>query len=115
MVFFINSTTRPLLFLDSAQLTAAHHTSGLSKLVLIHHLIVRSQQQQQQISLPLPNTVYDLSRQEYMKWMETQTDEKEAVQLALDAISNGSKLTKPQLDSIPEYNFILQIASDGDT
>lgn len=99
-----------MLFLDSAQLTAAHHTSGLSKLVLIHHLVVRSQQQQ--ISLPLPNTVYDLSRQEYMKWMETQTDEKEAVQLAIDAISNGSKLTKSQLNDIPEYKLILQIASD---
>jgi hypothetical protein len=71
---------------------------------------VRSQQQQ--ISLPLPNTVYDLSRQEYMKWMETQTDEKEAVQLAIDAISNGSKLTKSQLNDIPEYKLILQIASD---
>ncbi|KAI7898782.1 Golgi transport complex subunit 5-domain-containing protein [Cokeromyces recurvatus] len=100
---------RPLLFLDSAQLTAAHHTSGLSKLVLIHHLIVRSQKR-----LPLPHTVYDLSRQEYMKWMETQSDEKEAVQLAMDAITNGSKLTKAQLDEIPEYKLILQIVSEED-
>jgi hypothetical protein len=94
-------------------LTAAHHTSGLSKLVLIHHLIVRSQQQQ--VSLPLPYLVYDLSRKEYMQWMETQTDEKEAVQLAIDAITNGSKLSKSQLEDIPEYKLILQIASDKDT
>ncbi|EPB89138.1 hypothetical protein HMPREF1544_04005 [Mucor circinelloides 1006PhL] len=103
---------RPLLFLDSAQLTAAHHTSGLSKLVLIHHLIVRSQQQQQAKSLPLPYTVYDLSRQEYMAWMETQSSEKEAVQLAVDAITNGSKLKKSELDEIPEYRLIMQIASE---
>ncbi|GAN05361.1 conserved oligomeric Golgi complex subunit 5-like [Mucor ambiguus] len=103
---------RPLLFLDSAQLTAAHHTSGLSKLVLIHHLIVRSQQQQQAKPLPLPYTVYDLSRQEYMTWMETQNSEKEAVQLAVDAITNGSKLKKSELDDIPEYKLIMQIASE---
>ncbi|KAL0140262.1 Golgi transport complex subunit 5-domain-containing protein [Mucor lusitanicus] len=105
---------RPLLFLDSAQLTAAHHTSGLSKLVLIHHLIVRSQQQQHTKSLPLPYTVYDLSRQEYMTWMETQNSEKEAVQLAVDAITNGSKLKKSELDEIPEYKLIMQIASEED-
>ncbi|KAI9486654.1 MAG: Golgi transport complex subunit 5-domain-containing protein [Benjaminiella poitrasii] len=104
---------RPLLFLDSAQLTAAHHTSGLSKVILIHHLIVRSQQQQQH-ALPLPNTVYGLSKQEYMKWMDTQSVENEAVQLALDAITNGSNLTKAKLDEIPEYKLILQIVSDDE-
>ncbi|KAI8376615.1 Golgi transport complex subunit 5-domain-containing protein [Choanephora cucurbitarum] len=103
---------RPLLFLDSAQLTAAHHTSGLSKLILIHHLIVRSQQQQR--SLPLPHTVYDLSREEYMKWMGNQATEKEAIQLALDAISNNSKLTKKELEEMPEYKYIQQIASEED-
>ncbi|KAI8647395.1 Golgi transport complex subunit 5-domain-containing protein [Parasitella parasitica] len=101
---------RPLLFLDSAQLTAAHHTSGLSKLVLIHHLIVRSQQQSK--SLPFPHTVYDLSRQEYMAWMETQENEKDAVQLAVDAITNGSKLKKSDLDEILEHKLIMQIASE---
>ena len=100
------------MFLDSAQLTAAHHTSGLSKLILIHHLIVRSQQQQR--SLPLPHTVYDLSREEYMKWMGNQATEKEAIQLALDAISNNSKLTKKELEEMPEYKYIQQIASEED-
>ncbi|CEP16124.1 hypothetical protein [Parasitella parasitica] len=103
---------RPLLFLDAAQLTAAHHTSGLSKLVLIHHLIVRSQQQSK--SLPLPYSIYDLSRQEYMAWMETQENEKDAVQLAVDAITNGSKLKKSDLDQILEYKLIMQIASERD-
>ncbi|KAI8980400.1 Golgi transport complex subunit 5-domain-containing protein [Pilobolus umbonatus] len=96
---------RPLLFLDSSQLTAAHHTSGLSSLVLIHHLIVRSSQ-----TLPLPHMVYDLTREEYMKWMDRQSD-KEAVQLALDAISMGSQLTADELSNIPEYKLILEIAS----
>lgn len=95
--------------MDSTQLTAAHHTSGIPKLVLIHHLIVRSQQ-----NLPLPFTVYDLSRLEYMKWMETQSDEKEAVQLAIDAITNNSKVKGSELDAIPEYKLIMQIASGSD-
>lgn len=100
-----------MLFLDSAQLTAAHHTSGISKLILVHHLIVRSQQQPPK-SLPLPNTVYDLSREEYMKWMDSVGDDKESVQLALDAITKGSKLSQFQLEEIPEYKLILQIASE---
>ncbi|KAI7888110.1 Golgi transport complex subunit 5-domain-containing protein [Mucor mucedo] len=102
---------RPLLFLDSAQLTAAHHTSGISNLILVHHLIVRSQQQQGK-SLQLPNTVYDLSREEYMKWMDSIRNQHESVQLALDAITKGSKLTQFQLEEIPEYKLILQIASE---
>lgn len=78
----------------------------------MHHLIVRSQQQAR--SLSLPNTVYDLSREEYMKWMDSLDNENEAVQLAIDAISKGSKLTEAQLDEIPEYKLILEIASDND-
>lgn len=100
-----------MLFLDSAQLTAAHHTSGISNLILVHHLIVRSQQQQQQKTLQLPNIVYDLSREEYMKWMDSVDNEKESVQLALDAITKGSKLSESQLEEIPEYKLILEIAS----
>lgn len=99
-----------MLFLDSAQLTAGHHTAGISKLVLIHCLIVRSQQQQK--ALQLPNTLYDLSREEYMKWMDSIDNEKEVVQLALDSITKGSKLTESQLEEIVEYKLILAIASD---
>lgn len=102
-------TFRPLLFLDSAQLTAAHHTSDLSKLILIHHLIVRSQSINK--GLPLPNTVYDLSRHEYMKWMDGQS-EKEAVQLALDAITKGNKLKSGELQEIPEFKLIMELASE---
>lgn len=101
---------RPLLFLDSAQLTAAHHTSGISNLILVHHLIVRSQQQPK--CLQLPNIVYDLSREEYMKWIDSIDNDKESVQLALDAITKGSKLTEFQLEEIPEYKLILEIASE---
>ncbi|KAG0185544.1 hypothetical protein DFQ28_009182 [Apophysomyces sp. BC1034] len=99
---------RPLLFLDSAQLTAAHHTSDLPKIILIHHLVVRSQSSSKPLSLP--GTVYDLSRREYMKWMDGQSEE-ETVQLALDAITKGSKLTDVELEEIPEYHLILELAS----
>ncbi|KAG1042930.1 hypothetical protein G6F43_011776 [Rhizopus delemar] len=102
-------TFRPLLFLDSAQLTAAHHTSDLSKLILIHHLIVRSQSSNK--GLILPNTVYDLSRQEYMKWMNGQT-EKEAIQLALDAITKGNKIKLGELQDIPEFKLIMELVSE---
>ncbi|KAI9250271.1 Golgi transport complex subunit 5-domain-containing protein [Sporodiniella umbellata] len=102
-------TFRPLLFLDSAQLTAAHHTADLSKLVLIHHLIVRSHSGNK--GLPLPNTVYDLSRHDYMKWMDSQT-EKEAVQLALDAITKGNRSALNDLQDIPEFKLIIELASE---
>ncbi|CAO3639916.1 unnamed protein product [Cunninghamella echinulata] len=97
---------RPLLFLDSAQLTAQHHSAGLPPIALIHHLIVRSQSTAH--PLTLPHTVYDLSREEYMKWMNAQT-QKESVQLALDAINRGSKISATELNDIPEYRFILTI------
>ena len=98
------------MFLDSAQLVAAHHTSGISNLILIHHLLVRSQPQNQK-SLPLPHTVYELSKEDYMKWMDSLENEQEGVQLAMDAISKGSKLTEAQLKEYPEYKLILEIVS----
>jgi hypothetical protein len=58
--------------------------------------------------------VYDLSREEYMKWMDSINNDKEAVQLAIDAISKGSKLTEAQLENIPEYKLILEIASEDE-
>jgi transcription initiation factor IIE alpha subunit len=42
--------------------------------------------------------------------MSSQT-EKEAVQLVLDAITKGSKLTEDELSNIPEYKLILELAS----
>ncbi|KAI8097718.1 Golgi transport complex subunit 5-domain-containing protein [Halteromyces radiatus] len=102
---------RPLLFLDSAQLTATHHTAGIPPIALIHHLVVRSQTTAHPLSLP--HTVYDLSRPEYMKWMDAQTP-KESVQLALDAIDRGSKMSEAELQEVPEYRFILNIANQLD-
>lgn len=49
-----------------------------------------------------------------MKWMDSINNDKEAVQLAIDAISKGSKLTESQLENIPEYKLILEIASEDD-
>lgn len=46
-----------------------------------------------------------------MKWMDSVDNEKESVQLALDAITKGSKLSESQLEEIPEYKLILEIAS----
>ncbi|KAI8388643.1 Golgi transport complex subunit 5-domain-containing protein [Radiomyces spectabilis] len=98
---------RPLLFLDSVQLTAAHHTAGLSKLVLIHHLVVRSQSSTPRLALPY--SVYDLSPREYMEWME-RLSEQEQVSLAVDAITKGSNLTAHELETIPENRLIIEIA-----
>lgn len=99
-------TFRPLLFLDSAQLTAAHHTSDLSKLILIHHLIVRSNHK----GLPLPYSVYELSRQEYMKWIMNNS-EKESVQLAIDAITKGNNKSN-EIQDIPEFKLIMELVSE---
>ncbi|KAL0089842.1 Golgi transport complex subunit 5-domain-containing protein [Phycomyces blakesleeanus] len=102
---------RPLLFLDSAQLTAAHHTTGLSKLVLIHHLAVRSQSSSR--ALPLPHTVYDIPRLEYMNWMNRQT-EKEAAELAMAAIRKGSNMSEPELQEVPEYRFMIALVDQAE-
>ncbi|ORX48819.1 hypothetical protein DM01DRAFT_1338475 [Hesseltinella vesiculosa] len=96
---------RPLLFLDTAQLSAAHHTAGLPPLVLIHHLVVRSQTTAHPLSLP--HTVYGLSRQEYMAWMEAQESE-EAVQLAYDAVKRSTQGVSE--NDNPEYRVISTIA-----
>ncbi|KAI8338590.1 Golgi transport complex subunit 5-domain-containing protein [Chlamydoabsidia padenii] len=102
---------RPLLFLDSAQLTATHHTAGLPPITLIHHLVVRSQATAHRLTLP--HTIYDLTRAEYMDWMDAQTP-KESLQLALDAITRGSKMSKQELQELPEYRFILAIVEQVD-
>ncbi|ORZ19511.1 Golgi transport complex subunit 5-domain-containing protein [Absidia repens] len=97
---------RPLLFLDSAQLTASHHTAGLPPITLVHHLVVRSQATAH--PLTLPHVIYDLSRADYMEWMNAQSP-KESLQLALDAITRGSKMPDSELQDISEYRFILAI------
>jgi hypothetical protein len=48
-----------------------------------------------------------------MEWMDAQTP-KESSQLALDAITRGSKMTKQELQDIPEYRCILAIVEQID-
>src|SRR3982074_449101 len=58
---------RPLLFLDTSQLSAAHHTSNVPNLIILHHIIVRSP------TLPLPHTFHHMTKPDYIKWLDKHT------------------------------------------
>lgn len=73
---------RPLLFLDTSQLSAAHHTANVPDLIILHHIIVRSPPN----SLPLPHKYHHMSKADYMKWVDKH-NESEAIKFALEGVS----------------------------
>jgi hypothetical protein len=88
---------RPLLFLDTSQLSAAHHTANVPAIVLLHHLIARSPPS----ALPLPHKHHHMSKMDYMKWVDKHT-EKEAIEFALEGVKSGDP---KQL----EYRLIMDL------
>ncbi|KAG2171368.1 hypothetical protein INT43_009029 [Umbelopsis isabellina] len=88
---------RPLLFLDTSQLSAAHHTANVPAIILIHHLIGRSAPS----SLPLPHKHHHMSKMDYMNWVDKHT-EKEAIEFALEGVKAGDS---KQL----EYRLIMDL------
>lgn len=91
---------RPLLFLDTSQLSAAHHTANVPDLIILHHLIVRSPPN----TLPLPHKYHHLSKPEYMKWADKHS-ESETIKFAIEGVQSGdSKLL--------EYRLIMDRFSD---
>ncbi|CAO3692806.1 unnamed protein product [Umbelopsis ramanniana] len=91
---------RPLLFLDTSQLSAAHHTANVPDLIILHHLIVRSPPN----TLPLPHKYHHMSKPEYMKWADKHS-EGETIKFAIEGVQSGdSKLL--------EYRLIMDRFSD---
>ncbi|KAF8316421.1 hypothetical protein DL93DRAFT_2148754 [Clavulina sp. PMI_390] len=67
---------RPLLFLDTPLLASPSQTPGLTPLLVIHHIIVRSSHP----VLTLPHALHDWSEAEYVRWVEDH-DERERLAL----------------------------------
>ncbi|RUS22634.1 hypothetical protein BC938DRAFT_475222 [Jimgerdemannia flammicorona] len=99
----------PLLFLDVTQLAAAHHTSQLPTLVLLHHLIVRSTSPL--TTLPLPHKVYSSTEADYMKWVDEHTGV-QAVEFILTAITKGSKVSEEDREKVPEYRLMKELVKE---
>lgn len=74
---------RPLLFLDNAFLASPERTAGLSSLVVLHHILVRS-------PLPLPHTLHGWQETEYVRWVDEHTAE-EALSLIDGSITHWEK------------------------
>ncbi|KAJ3284748.1 Conserved oligomeric Golgi complex subunit [Borealophlyctis nickersoniae] len=66
---------RPLLFLDLSQVTATHHTSTLSPLIVLHHLFCRAHG-----VIHLPTTVFGWTEVQYSEWLDAH-EEVQAIEL----------------------------------
>jgi len=79
---------RHLLFLDNAQLAMPDQTSGLSPLIVLHHILVRS-------PLPLPHNLHGWQEAEYVRWIDEHSD-KEAWTLIEGGLSHWEKVSKSE-------------------
>ncbi|KAI0036874.1 Golgi transport complex subunit 5-domain-containing protein [Vararia minispora EC-137] len=68
---------RPLLFLDNQVLASSEHTMGLSPLIVLHHILVRS-------PISLPHALHGWLETEYVRWLEEHSEEE-----ALTLIDGG--------------------------
>ena len=59
---------RPLLFLDNASLALPDRTAGLSPLIVLHHILVRS-------PLPLPHKLHGWHESQYVRFVEEHSEE----------------------------------------
>lgn len=63
-----NPTNRPLLFLDNPSLALPDRTAGLSPLIVLHHILVRS-------PLPLPHRLHGWHESQYVRFVEEHSEE----------------------------------------
>jgi len=61
-------THRPLLFFDNASLAVPDRTAGLSPLIVLHHILVRS-------PLPLPHKLHGWHESQYVRFVEEHSEE----------------------------------------
>lgn len=61
-------TNRPLLFIDNASLAFPDRTAGLSPLIVLHHILVRS-------PLPLPHKLHGWHESQYVRFVEEHSEE----------------------------------------
>ncbi|KAJ7072504.1 Golgi transport complex subunit 5-domain-containing protein [Mycena amicta] len=88
---------RPLLFLDNAQLASPQSTAGLSPLIVLHHILVRS-------PVPLPHTLHGWQEAEYVRWLDKHSEE-DAMTLIESGLTHWEKMQESgsERDAGAEY------------
>ncbi|KAF7315340.1 ACT domain-containing protein [Mycena indigotica] len=88
---------RQLLFLDNAQLASSKLTAGLSPLIVLHHILVRS-------PVTLPHSLHGWQEPEYVRWLEDRP-EQEALTLIESGLTHWEKIqeSESERDSGKEY------------
>ncbi|KAF7298173.1 ACT domain-containing protein [Mycena chlorophos] len=79
---------RPLLFLDNAQLASPKSTVGLTPLIVLHHILVRS-------PVALPHAIHGWQEAEYVRWLEEHPDE-EALTLIESGLTHWEKIQESE-------------------
>lgn len=95
-------TNRPLLFLDNAQLASPRHTAGLPPLIVLHHILVRS-------DVPLPHSLHGWQEAEYVRWVEEHTEE-EAWSLIDGGLSHWEKISESEGEDTQEAMEYVELA-----
>lgn len=89
---------RPLLFLENAYLASPERTAGLTPLVVLHHILVRS-------PLPLPHTLHGWQEAEYVRWIDEHTPE-EGLSLVEGSITHWEKRERDGQDAEMAVEYV---------
>ena len=85
-------------------LSSSENTSGLTPLIVLHHILVRS-------PLPLPHALHGWPESGYVRWVEEHTEE-EALTLVEGVLSHWEKVHDtpgPELDLSKEYIRLARV------
>jgi len=89
---------RPLMFLETSQVTATHHRAGLDLIYVLHHLFVRASPE-----LQLPHSRVTWTPLQYVQWLDTHTQDEAAAFVikcldayAADVQKRGGKQYTPE-------------------
>ena len=77
---------RPLLFLETTQLSSESQTAGVPPLIVLHHILVRSSPH-----IQLPHEVHGWQETEYVKWVD-EHEEKECWMLVKSALDRWEQV-----------------------
>jgi len=79
---------RPLFFLENKELASSSHTACLPRLVVLHHILVRS-------PIPLPHKLHGWQEAEYVRWVDEHSEE-EAWTLVEGGLSHWEKVSETE-------------------
>ena len=82
-----------MFFLENKELASSSHTAGLPRLVVLHHILVRS-------PIPLPHKLHGWQEAEYVRWVDEHSEE-EAWTLVESGLSHWEKVS--EMGAATEY------------